>query len=229
MTIKTYPDIIQGTDEWHELRNGILTASEVKLITTIKTLKIAANDKQRAHVNEIAAQRISGFTEEAYVSDDMLRGTADEVVARGLYSENYSPVDECGFITNDKWGFVIGYSTDGEVGDDGLIEIKSRRQKFQVLTIASDEVPEEYMLQIQTGLLVTGRKWCDFISYSEGLPMFTKRVLPDEKIQSAIVAAAESFEKGVVEVVGKYEAALKKPNARLIKTERHTDEGDTIL
>jgi hypothetical protein len=41
------------------------------------------------------------------------------------------------------------------------------------------QVPEEYMLQIQTGLLVTGREWLDFVSYCAGLPMFVKRVFPD--------------------------------------------------
>ena len=51
------------------------------------------------------------------------------------------------------------------MGDDGLIECKSRRQKFQVETISADQVPAEYMLQIQTGFLVSGRKWLDFISY----------------------------------------------------------------
>jgi predicted phage-related endonuclease len=94
-------------------------------------------------------------------------------------------------VTNDDHGFVIGYSPDGLVDDDGLIECKSRRQKFQVETILADRVPEEYMLQIQTGLLVTGREWLDFVSYCAGLPMFIKRVFPDARYQEAIIAAAD--------------------------------------
>jgi hypothetical protein len=59
--------------------------------------------------------------------------------------------------------------------------VQERRQKFQVETILADKVPDEYMLQIQTGLLVTGREWLDFVSYCAGLPMFIKRVFPDAR------------------------------------------------
>lgn len=200
MTITYHTDLMQGTDEWHALRCGVLTASEVKHILT-PTLKLANNDKTRQHVFEIAAQRITQYTEPSYIGDDMLRGWDDEIKARDLYSQTRAPVQEVGFITSDALGFVMGYSPDGLVGDDGLIECKSRRQKYQVQTISEGTVPDEYMLQLQTGLLITGRKWLDFISYSGGLPMFVCRVLPDAEVQAAIVQAATDFEARVVQVV----------------------------
>ena len=201
-------DITQGSEEWHALRLGILTASEVKLILT-PTLKVANNDKTRAHVWELAAQRISEYTEPSYIGDDMLRGWDDEIRARDLYSEKYAPVQEVGFVTEDEWGFTIGYSPDGLVGDDGLIEIKSRRQKYQVQTICENAPPDEYALQLQTGLLVTGRKWIDFISYSGGLPMFVHRVHPDEVVQAAIIEAAAGFEAKVALAVQSYHDNVK--------------------
>jgi hypothetical protein len=60
------------------------------------------------------------------------------------------------------------------------------------------------MLQIQTGLLVTGRKWLDFVSYCAGLPMFVKRVFPDARYQDAIIAAATDFERLLQEAQQKY-------------------------
>lgn len=200
MTTTYHPEVTQGSDEWHALRRGILTASEVKLILT-PTLKLANNEKTRQHVYEIAAQRISEYTEPSYIGDDMLRGWDDEVRARDLYSATRAPVTETGFVTNDDLGFTLGYSPDGLVGDDGLIECKSRRQKYQVQTISTGEVPDDYVLQLQTGLLVTGRKWLDFISYSGGLPMFVCRVLPDPAIIDAIKTAATEFEVKVRQVV----------------------------
>jgi len=191
--IRYHFDIEQGSEEWHALRCGILTASEMKFIVT-PTLKPASNDKERAHLFELLGQRITQHTEPRYISDDMLRGHEDEIEARIRYAENFAPVTECGFVTNDDHGFVIGYSPDGLVDYDGLIECKSRRQKYQVETILADRVPEEYMLQIQTGLLVTGREWLDFVSYCAGLPMFAKRVFPDARYQEAIIAAAADFE-----------------------------------
>ena len=207
--IRYHFDIEQGSEEWHALRCGILTASEMKFIVT-PTLKPASNDKERAHLFELLGQRITQHTEPRYISDDMLRGHEDEIEARIRYAENFAPVTDCGFVTNDDHGFVIGYSPDGLVDDDGLIECKSRRQKYQVETILADKVPEEYMLQIQTGLLVTGRKWLDFVSYCAGLPMFIKRVLPDQKYQDAIIAAATDFERRLQEAHQKYAAWLDR-------------------
>ena len=207
--IRYHFDIEQGSEEWHALRCGILTASEMKFIVT-PTLKPASNDKERAHLFELLGQRITQHTEPRYISDDMLRGQDDEIEARIRYAEHYAPVTECGFVTNDDLGFVIGYSPDGLVDDDGLIECKSRRQKFQVETILADKVPEKYMLQIQTGLLVTGREWLDFVSYCAGLPMFVKRVFPDARYQEAIIAAAIGFEYRLQIAQEKYAAWLDR-------------------
>lgn len=207
--IRYHFDIEQGSEEWHALRCGILTASEMKFIVT-PTLKPASNDKERAHLFELLGQRITQHTEPRYISDDMLRGHEDEIEARIRYAENFAPVTECGFVTNDDHGFVIGYSPDGLVDYDGLIECKSRRQKYQVETILADRVPEEYMLQIQTGLLVTRRKWLDFVSYCAGLPMFVKRVFPDARYQDAIIAAATDFEHRLQEAQQKYAAWLDR-------------------
>lgn len=216
--IMYYHDIEQGSDEWLDVRRGILTASEMLLIMT-PTLRPASNDKERAHMFELLGQRITGYTEPHYISDDMLRGHEDEIEARIRYAEHFAPVTECGFVTNDDHGVVIGYSPDGLVGDDGLIECKSRRQKFQIETILADEVPAEYLLQIQTGLLVTGRKWLDFVSYCGGMPMFVKRVWPCPEIQQAIIAAASAFEQRLAAAQARYAEWLARQPV-IINTER---------
>ena len=222
MTITYHHDILQGSDEWHALRCGLLTASETKLIITPASLKAAWNDKVRAHVWELAAQRITRYVEPSYIGDDMLRGYEDEARARDLYSRHYAPVEECGFITNDKWGFFIGCSPDGLVGLDGGVQVKSRRQKFQVETIANGEMPDDFLIQVQTELLVTERAWWDFISYSGGLPMVTIRVLPDVKVQNAIVDAAAHFEANVRDKMGEFSSTLA--TLRSIPTERVVEQ-----
>lgn len=222
MGVVFHRELIQGSDEWLAQRCGLITASEMKLILT-PTLKVADNDKTRAHVYELLFQRLTKFVEPQYVSDAMLRGQEDEIYARAAYEEHFAPVTEVGFITNDQWGFTIGYSPDGLVGDDGLIECKSRAGKYQVQTIAENEVPAEYVLQLQTALLVTGRQWIDFISYSGGLPMFVKRVEPDLLVQGAIVAAATNFEAKVAAKEREYRATLAGMR-KVIETERREVE-----
>lgn len=220
MTIKYHTELCQGSEDWLQARCGLLTASEMKHILTPAKLQYASNDKERAHVYEILAQRISGYVEPSYIGDDMVRGQEEEFYARQKYAEHYAPVKEVGFVTNSSLGFMIGYSPDGLIGEDGLIEIKSRRQKYQIETILSDEVPAEYMLQIQTGLLVTARAWCDFVSYSGGLPMAVIRVSPDKAVQDAIVEAAKTFEAKVTARLAEYEQRSK----RYFMTERRIEQ-----
>ena len=105
--IRYYRDIEQGSDEWLAVRRGILTASEMRLIMT-PTLRPASNDKERAHLFELIGQRITGYTEPHYISDDMLRGHEDEIEARIRYADHFYPVTECGFVTRDMGGFTIG-------------------------------------------------------------------------------------------------------------------------
>jgi hypothetical protein len=207
MTTTYHPTLIQGSDEWITARCGMITAGSMKLILT-PTLKTASNDKERQHLYELLAQRATGYVEPSYIGDDMLRGMEDEIYARALYSEKYAPVTECGLVVNNDLGFDIGWSPDGLVGDDGFIECKSRRQKYQAQTIIEDAVPEEYKLQIQTALFVSGRAWCDFISYCGGMPMYVKRVEPDPIVQDAIKLAAIGFECRLIKAMTAYKAGI---------------------
>lgn len=227
MGIKYHYDLIQGTPDWLQARCGLLTASEMEKCITPAKLAVANNDKSRTHVFELAAQRVNQYVEPSYMSYDMERGVIDEIEARELYSARYSPVQQCGFITNDKWGFTLGMSPDGLVNaadgfeeTDGQIEVKSRSQKYQFETIVSDVMPTDYLIQVQTGLLVTGRDWCDFISFCSGMPMFTKRVHADSKVQAAILDAAEIFEKQIAAAVAVFQHRIGDESARFIPTER---------
>jgi hypothetical protein len=263
MSLLTYNDIEQGTDEWYAARCGIVTASVVgqlitkgspdaiavpcprcqahaneacistarKVPTPIKTIhdersavastlppvyRVAVNDTSRALTATLVAERITGHVEPVRPSRDMERGTLDEPYARDKYSEHYAPAAQIGFMVRDDWGFRLGYSPDGVVGDDGLIEIKSRAQKKHLATILADQVPAENMAQCQAGLLVSGREWIDYVSYCGGMPLWTKRVTPDPRWFTAIIEAGEAFEANAAEMFERYTEAT----AGLPPTER---------
>ena len=223
MSIKIHAEVVQGSEAWAAMRCGLLTASETHLIIT-PTLKVASNDKEKSHMYELLGQRITAHVEPAYVSDAMLRGQVEEVDAVALYDKHYAKVHHVGFITNDKWGFTLGYSPDGLVGEDGQVECKSRSQKWQMKTLVdyvpNDAIDPDFMVQVQTGLLVSERKWCDLISYCGGLPMATVRVYPDANYQDAIVEAARLFEMRLLAAKVKYDELLEAEAPRLIETER---------
>lgn len=224
----TEPDgspLIQGSDAWIAARCGLLTASEMKLTIT-PTLKVAVNEKATGHLYKLLVQRITRHVAPHYVGADMLRGKDDEIEARILYDRHIAPVKEVGFITNDEWGFTIGYSPDALVDPRGLFEAKSRRDDLQIKDViehvADQTCPDDFLIQTQTGLLVSKRDWLDLSIISCGLPMPTIRIFPDPKIQSAIVDAAAAFENRLAEKWTEYRTALAS-GARLIATERRVE------
>lgn len=206
MTLTIHNDIEQGTDEWHDLRRGVPTASVVGKLISPSTLKAANNATTRGLTATLAAERITGRTETMLMSRDMERGHLDEPLARAKYSEHFAEATETGFMTEDRFGFTLGYSPDGIVGDAGLIEIKSRKQRVQLETVLADEVPLENMAQIQCGLLVSGREWCDYVSYCGGMRLWVKRVAPSSIWFDAIVAAVEQFESNAADMIATYTA-----------------------
>ena len=208
MSITTYPTLMQGTDEWFAARRGLVTASVIgKLLTA--TLKVANNDTSRGLALTLTAERITGNIDPSFLSADMWRGVEDEPIARDLYAERYAPVEQLGFIVRDFGDYQIGYSPDGLVGDDGLIECKSRLQKIHLQTILDDRVPDENMAQLQCGLLVSGRAWIDYVSYCGGMPLWVKRVTPDLSWQAAILAAVEALEESAADMTARYHAAVE--------------------
>lgn len=211
MTLHTFDHIEQGSDEWHDIRRGIVTASVVSQLLTA-TGRPANNDTSRRLTLSLVAERITGETEPTYMNDDMLRGHLEEPIARDMYAEHFAQgeiVTETGFMIEDGHGFPIGFSPDGLVGDDGLIEVKAPRAKGHIATILGGVVPERHLPQIQCGLLVSGRKWCDFISYYGGLPPFVKRVHADPEWAESIVAAVAAFEDNAAAMTSAYDLATR--------------------
>lgn len=205
MSLTILHDLEQGTDAWLEARRGILTASVVGRLLT-PTGRPANNDTSRGVIHALAAERITGRVEPTSMTPDMWRGVESEPFARTHYAAHHASqtVTEVGFMIRDDWGFPIGYSPDGLVGEDGAIEIKAPRGKTHLQTVLADEVPPYHMPQLQTGLLVSGRDWIDYVSFLAGEPLYIKRVTPDPAWQDAIVAAATQFEEAVNRITETY-------------------------
>jgi predicted phage-related endonuclease len=223
MTLTTYPELEQGSDEWLQARCGLMTCSELNLILT-PTLKTADNENTRKHVFELAAQRLTGYTEPSYIGDNMLRGWADEIKARDLYSERIAPVQEIGGMVRDFGTFKLWASPDGLIGENKGFETKSRLQKYQVQTIVENTVPKEHILQVQGNLLVSGRDSWAYTSFCGGMPMWTIDVLPDPVVQDAIRAACEAFELKVQEVMRVYQERIAGLGGGVIMTEREIEQ-----
>lgn len=211
MTLTIYETLEQGSDEWLRARCGLVTASTIGKLITPSTLKPASNDTARSLIETLAIESITGRVEYVHPNAAMQRGNRDEPWARHEYEKHTgTDVTEVGFIRYDGPDYTLGYSPDGLVGDDGLIEIKSRSPRIQMQTIIADKVPAANMAQIQTGLFVTGRPWLDYVSYSSGMPLYVKRVRPDQRWAEAIDQTMKQFTGHASGLRTKYAEAAKE-------------------
>ena len=172
-----------------------------------KVLTVADTDTARGLLTTLAAERITGHVEDTPTTGDMYRGIIAEPFARDYYADHHGvEVEEVGFMVRDFGTYRIGCSPDGLVGEDGGIEIKSPRAKTHIATALTGEIPAHYQAQVQAFLLVSGRSWCDFVSFHGGLPLFIKRVTPDVQWHAAIYAAALAAERAITAITDRYTA-----------------------
>ncbi len=191
----------QGSPEWHKIRCGIPTASEFDKIITSK----GELSKQREnYLFQLAGERIIKCPTETYQNEIMVRGKEFEEEARKYYElATKSKVHKVGFCLDEKLG--VGCSPDGLIRKDGGLEIKcpilSTHTKY--LYNWFNNIPSEYFQQIQGNLLVTGRKWWDFLSYYPGMKPLLIRVRREEKFIQTLEIELNKFCKELKKIVNK--------------------------
>jgi putative phage-type endonuclease len=184
---------IQGSDEWLQARVGVLTASIFADIITPTKGEIAKKIDDVAF--NLAVEKITGEREESYTNAAMQRGNDLEPIAREAYEQHkLELVEEVGLMLSDCGNY--GYSPDGLIGDDGLIEIKCPLANTHASYLLSNELPSKYKAQVQGGLFVSGRKWCDFVSYHPSFgakSLMIVRVERDEEFIQKLHNAIQLF------------------------------------
>lgn len=181
----------QRTEDWFTARLGKATASRFKdVMLTIRSGEAAGRKNYRA---ELVAERLTGTKEEGFTSAPMQWGIEWEETARLRYElATGNIVEECGFFTHDT--LQAGASPDGLVNHDGVLEIKCPNTATHIETLKTQRVPYQYYWQVVGQMWITGRQWCDFVSFDPRMPenaqYFCKRVdrmeEDIEKLQSAV-------------------------------------------
>ena len=205
----------QGSAAWHAQRCGKVTAS--RIADMMAKTKTGWGASRANYAAQLVAERLTGCVSEGYTNAAMEWGIATEAEARGSY-EFYtaSVVQPVGFIQHPSIP-MSGASPDGCVGIEGLIEIKCPQIATHIDTLLGQAVPSRYILQIQWQLAVTGRKWCDFISFDPRLPeemrLFVKRVDRDEGRIKEISECVVEFLAEIDAKVSQLEKLYRMPMA----------------
>jgi len=187
----------QGTVDWRKVRAGKLTGSNAQTIATngkgLETLCL-----------ETCAEKFCSIVEQGYTNEAMQNGVDLEATARSLYElENDVTVEQVGFIERDEF---VGVSPDGLINEDGGIEIKCHGAKEHLRLLVGGEIDKKYWWQCQMFLLVTGRKWIDYVAFN---PNFTRdkhivRIEPDQEAFEKLEAGIEKGIELIKELSAKY-------------------------
>lgn len=153
-------ELEQKSAEWYAARLGVITASSCE--------KIMSPYQRSTYLYQLLAEQFLQKSEDIPVNEHMQWGIDNEQSARDMYaSKTDLPVTECGFmyLNPDK---TVGCSPDGLVGKYGLLEIKCPMTKTH-LSYVEEGPPKKYLLQMHFQMFVTGRSWCDFVTFDPRL------------------------------------------------------------
>jgi len=176
-------NIEQGSEQWKLDRLGKVTASPVKNVMS-NGRGNAPSKMAETYMMELIAEILTGQSKAFFENDAMKWGTETEPQARDTYSvkNDFVIVREVAYVEHNDHILI---STDGLIGDDGLLEIKCPNTTTQIKRALSDDYSADYKAQIQMQLWVTERQWCDFVSFDPRLDCeagyLQQRVFRDEE------------------------------------------------
>lgn len=178
----------QRSPEWHQARLGRLTSSRAAdmLSTTQKGTEAAKRRNLRV---QLALERITGRSaERAYMNGAMQHGVDTEAEAIAYYEAITGRiVRRTGFLAHTE--LMAGASLDGQVGDDGICEIKCPESATHLEYLRTGDVPSDYLKQIQHQLWISGAAWCDWMSYDPAFPEELRaKVVRVERVEKDVKA-----------------------------------------
>lgn len=202
--------------EWKEKRLGMITGSNFgKLVKTAgkEGLKLSTSKTAKDLMYKIAWERLlkqgnisNGLGRLNVSSQSMNHGNDYEGEAIMKYQElTGNKIDYVqNFVELDEF---IGGTPDAYVGKDGLIEVKCPWNGGNHLQSMLDEVVynPEYIYQMQGYMWITGRKWCDFVTYDpdlvESLQLNIIRVDRNEAIIKGISDVMEEVKQKIQSII----------------------------
>lgn len=161
-------DVLQRSPEWHALRLGKLTASKSGDMMA-RTSK-GWSTSRRNLLMQLVLERVTGRSQErTHQTQAMQDGIEREPIALARYEMLTGiTVQQVGFCSHDD--LMAGCSPDGLIEDDGLISIKCPIEATHWEYLKTGVIPESYVWQMTHEMWLTGRQWCDFMSYQPYFP-----------------------------------------------------------
>lgn len=182
----------QGSEIWLKMRAGLVTASELDAIISPEWKARTGQMRETYLYRKLAEKLLGGPLESHGQTFAMEQGHLKETEAIPFFELTEGvKVTKAGLVTTDDDRCAC--SPDGLIGEDGGLELKCPEPQTHLKYLLQGGVPKDYLAQVHGSMFVTGRKWWKFMSYSRSFPPLLVHVERDEKIITAIHAAAYSL------------------------------------
>lgn len=189
----------QNSEAWYAARLGVPSASCFADI-----LAKGEGKTRRKYLLKLAGEILTGEQAESYSNVHMERGHAMEAEARNKYQfQTDADLSPVGFMKRGR----AGCSPDRLIDARGVLEIKTKLPHLQLEVLEAGKLPPEHKAQVQGQLWVSGRDFCDFVSYWPRLPLFCTRVDRDEAYIATLAKAVAEFVGELDALVAKYRGA----------------------
>lgn len=167
-------ELIQGSPEWYAARCGKITASCFGKLAGSGRSGGGFTQTAITYMTQVLAERLTGVPQDEIQSKYLDHGNKHEPTARQLYQWHLATrveIKQVGFVDNPVLPFCGG-SPDALIGDDGVLEIKCPYNVHNhIANIENDgTLDRDYIWQMQGNLWITGRQWCDFVSFHPFVP-----------------------------------------------------------
>lgn len=189
----------QGSDEWHELRLGKVTASMVSSLLVNGKSESGFGVGALTEMRRVVEERITRIKKESFAGNKATEwGHENEVLARQLYERtNFIKTKQVGFIERNEW---VGFSPDSLVGEDGGLEIKCLPTNHaEIVDTGTYSGMSAHVQQCQFSMWVSQRKWWDLCfyhpNYPENIKMICFRQLPDLELYKKLDERVSAFIK----------------------------------
>lgn len=181
-------NIEQGTPEWHHLRKGKITGTQLKDI-------MGTPKKREDTIYEIIAERLTvGVEDSENYENAMDRGIRLEPDAISAFElETGLSVEIVGFCEDDT-NPMIANSPDGLIGETEAVEAKCLGGKNHVKMWLTNEIPEDYKWQVVQYFVVNDKlEKLYFIGYNPDIEIHPLHIIETTREDNK-----ELIEKAVV-------------------------------
>ena len=198
-------ELIQGSEQWHAARNGMITAS--RLGDIMKKTKYGESTYKTRLRFQLAIERISGKSaSDTVMNKAMYDGVEREPDARKLFEAvTQKEVALCGSFDHPT---IVNTSAspDGLLrGENAVLEIKCPTHATHAKNLMSETMPKNYIYQVQWQIACTESDYAYFASYHPDFPPELRlkwvRVEKDDSVIKSLEEEIRAFDISIEDLI----------------------------